>query len=317
MSSTGALPARFRRQRLLIVGCGDIGLRVAALLAPRVRVLALSSSPQRFAALRAQGVVPLAGNLDHPQTLARLAGLGQRVLHLAPPRAQGGDDVRTAALLHALGTRQVPGALVYASTSGVYGDCAGAWVEETRATQPATPRAQRRVQAERRVRAWGLRSGVRTSVLRVPGIYAPDRVGGTPRERLLSATPVLRAQDDVYTSHIHADDLARACVAALWRGRAQRIYNVCDGHELKMGDYFDLAADLFALPRPPRVSLAEAQRLLSPERLSFMRESRRLRNARLTQELGLQLRYADVRAGLLANHNIAFQTSQLDTKVIG
>lgn len=317
MPSAGALPSRFRRQRLLIVGCGDIGLRVAALLAPRVRVLALSSSPQRVTALRAQGVVPLAGNLDQPATLNRLAGLGHRVLHLAPPRAQGLDDVRTAALLRALARHPSPGALVYASTSGVYGDCAGAWVDETQATRPGTPRAQRRVQAERRVRGWALRSGARASVLRVPGIYAPDRAGGTPRDRLLASTPVLRAQDDVYTSHIHADDLARACVAALWRGRAQRVYNVCDGTEWKMGDYFDLAADLYQLPRPPRVDLAEARRLLSPERMSFMGESRRLRNTRMVNELRLRLRYASVRTGLLANQRMAFQTSQLDTSVMG
>ena len=317
MPSIGALPARFRRPRLLIVGCGDIGMRVAALLTPRVRVLALSSSPQRFATLRAQGVVPLAGDLDRPPTLARLAGLGQRVLHLAPPRAQGSDDGRTGALLRALGRRSPPVALVYASTSGVYGDCAGAWVDETRATRARTPRALRRVQAERRVRGWGQRRGVRASVLRVPGIYAPDRAGGTPRERLLAGTPVLRAPEDVYSSHVHADDLARACVAALWRGRAQRVYNVCDGNALKMGDYFDLAADLYQLPRPPRVSLTEARQLLSPERLSFMGESRRLRNTRLTGELGLRLRYASVRVGLLANQHMAFHTSQLDTSVIG
>ena len=312
-----ALPRRFRRVRLLIVGCGDIGLRVAALLAPRVRVLALSSSPARFATLRAHRVQPLAGDLDQPQTLARLAGLAQRVLHLAPPRPEGRDDVRTAALLRALGRGPAPAALVYASTSGVYGDCAGAWVDETRAPQPATSRAERRLQAERRVRSWAVRQGTRASVLRVPGIYAPDRSGGTPRERLLSGTPVLRAQDDVYTSHIHADDLARACVAALWRGRAQRLYNVCDGQQWKMGDYVDLAADLYQLPRPPRISLAEAQQQLSPQRMSFMRESRRLHNTRLLQELGLRLRYASVRVGLLTNQSMAFQTSQLDSKVIG
>lgn len=317
MTPTGALTARFRRQRLLIVGCGDIGLRVASLLAPRIRVLALSSSPQRFAALRAQGVLPLAGDLDLPQTLRRLAGLGHRVLHLAPPRTLGMDDGRTAALLSALSQRTPPATLVYASTSGVYGDCGGAWVDETRAPHAATPRAQRRVRAEQRVRRWSLHSGTRSSVLRVPGIYAPDRSGGTPRERLLSRTPVLTAQDDVYTSHIHADDLARACVAALWRARAQRIYNVSDGTQWKMGDYFDLAADLYELPRPPRISRALAEQTLSPERMSFMRESRRLRNGRLLRELGLRLHYDSVRTGLRATQSMAFQTSQLDIKVIG
>jgi len=141
---------------------------------------------------------------------------------------------------------------------------------------------------------------VRSSVLRIPGIYANDREGGTPRERLQRGTPVLRAEDDVYTSHIHADDLARACALALWRGRAQRVVNVVDDSELKMGDYFDLAADLYGLPRPPRVSRDTANDQLPLVLLSFMSESRRLRNERMKTELGLRLRYPRVADGLRA-----------------
>jgi nucleoside-diphosphate-sugar epimerase len=139
---------------------------------------------------------------------------------------------------------------------------------------------------------------VRASVLRIPGIYAPDREGGTPRERLLKGTPVLHAEDDVYTNHIHADDLARACVAALWRGAAQRTYHASDDSELRMGDYYDLAAELYDLPRPQRISRAAAMRLLSSTQLSFMGESRRMDNTRLKRELRLRLRYPNVRDGL-------------------
>jgi nucleoside-diphosphate-sugar epimerase len=294
----GALPARFRRQRVLIVGCGDVGLRVARELAGRVRLLALTTSAQRCPELRARGLTPLVGNLDQPAGLRRLAGLATRVLHLAPPPAQGAGDARTVALLQALRRRSSPTSLVYGSTSGVYGDCAGAVVTETRALKAQTARAQRRVVAERAVRFYGRSAGVRASVLRIPGIYAPDREGGTPRERLLKGTPVLQAGDDVHTNHIHADDLARACVAALWRGRAQRVYNVNDDTQLKMGDYFDLAADLYGLPHSPRITRAQAQAKLSPMQLSFMNESRRMRNSRMKRELGLTLRYPTVREGL-------------------
>ena len=301
-SPSGALPARFRRPRLLIVGCGDVGVRVLRALsqrtgAPRLRMLALTSSPARVAELRALGAQPLLGNLDQPATLRRLAGLATHVLHLAPPPATGADDPRTAALLAALRLRTPPGALVYASTSGVYGDCGGAWVAETRPVAPATARARRRVAAEHGVRRLG-RAGVRASVLRVPGIYAPDREGGTPEARLRRGTPVLRAEDDVFTNHIHADDLARACLAALWHGAPQRVYNVSDATELPMGDYFDLAADLYGLPRPRRIARSAMAAELGEMQVSFMSESRRLDAARMAGELGLRLAYPTVAQGL-------------------
>jgi nucleoside-diphosphate-sugar epimerase len=300
----GALPARFRRERVLVVGCGDVGLRVARLLGPRVRLLALTSSPARVEELRAKGIVPLAGNLDQPASLARLAALGTRVVHLAPPPSEGSEawwrDTRTTALLRALRLRTPPGSLVYGSTSGVYGDCRGDLVSETRRVAPSTPRAQRRVDAEAAVRHFGRATGVRAGILRIPGIYAPDRVGGTPRERLRKGTPVLQAQDDVYTNHIHADDLARAVVAVLWRGRPLRVVHASDDTQLKMGDYFDLAADLYQLPRPPRVARATARDDLPLVLLSFMSESRRLDNTRLKQELRVKLRYPTVHTGLVA-----------------
>lgn len=301
------MPARFRRPRVLIVGCGDVGLRAAGQLgAPqsqRVRLLALTSSPERVRLLRACGLTPLLGDLDQPGTLRRLSGLGQRVLHLAPPpgdaRGVVTHDPRTRDLLRALRLRTPPQALVYASTTGVYGDCQGQRVSESRPVQPHTARARRRVDAEQWVRLLG-RTGVRSTILRVPGIYAQDREGGTPRERLLKGTPVLQAQDDVYTNHIHADDLARACVAALMRGAPQRAYHVNDDGELKMGQYFDLAADLCGLPRPRRITREQAQTEMSPLLLSFMSESRRMDNRRLKQELRLKLRYPTVREGLIA-----------------
>ncbi|MDP4300971.1 SDR family oxidoreductase [Leptothrix discophora] len=299
----GALPRRLRRSRLLIVGCGDVGLRVARLgrhgdAGPRL--YALTSQAARRDELRGLGITPLIGNLDEPASLRRLAALAPRVLHLAPPPGQGDGDPRTLALLRALSRSTIVQRLVYASTTGVYGDAGGARFDETRATAPASARGQRRVVAERSIRAWALRQGVVASVLRIPGIYALDRPGGHPRERLLRGTPVLRDEDDVHTNHIHADDLARACLAALWRGAPQRIYHACDDSALKMGAYFDLAADLCGLPRPPRISREQAREQLSPMLLSFMSESRQLDNRRLKTELRLVLRHPHVRTGLIA-----------------
>ncbi len=303
-SPLGAKPSRFRRERLLVVGCGDVGLRAARAMEGRVRLIATTSSPDRAPLLRQAGITPIVANLDMPATLRRLSGLATRVLHLAPPAREGAGawwrDARTAALVRVLRLRSLPSVLVYGSTSGVYGDCGGALVNETRAVHPDTPRAHRRVDAERAVRWFG-RAGVAARILRIPGIYAPDRERGTPRERLLKGTPVLRTEDDVFTNHIHADDLARACVAALWRGGPQRVFHVNDDSEIKMGDYIDLAADLYGLPRPPRIARDAAQAQVPLSLLSFMGESRRMDNTRLKRELRVRLLHPTVASGLQAH----------------
>ena len=289
-----------RRPTLLIVGCGDVGLRVLRELGPHWRVHVLTSTPSRVAELRAAGAVPLVGDLDEPATLGRLGGLAERVLHLAPPPAEGNTDPRTAALVRALRRGGRTRHLVYGSTSGVYGDCAGARIDETREVAPSTARAWRRVDAEARLRHFGRATGCTVTVLRIPGIYALDRPGGDPRDRLRRGLPILQAQDDVYTNHVHADDLARACVAALLRGRPQRIVNACDDGELKMGEHYELVADLCGLPRPPRVTREEAAARLGSMAMTFLGESRRLANDRLARELRLRLRYPTVREALQA-----------------
>ena len=280
-----------RRPTLLIVGCGDVGVRVLRRLRGRVRVIALTSSVQRVSALRAVGAVPLVGNLDDAATLGRLAALADWVLHLAPPPARGNTDPRSAALLHALARSSRVRRIVYASTSGVYGDAGGARLDETHAVRPATPRAMRRADAEARVRHHGRAFGVNASVLRIPGIYALDREGGDPRQRVQRAAPLLADADDVYTNHIHADDLARGCVAALFRAAPQRTYHVSDDSALKMGEHFDAVADAFGLPRAPRLSREALRAAVSDMQWSFMSESRRLDNTRLKRELRVRLKY--------------------------
>jgi nucleoside-diphosphate-sugar epimerase len=260
-------------------------------------VLALTSSPDRLTDLRRLGMIPLLGQLDEPRTLDRLAGLASRVLHLAPPAAVGLQDARTLHLTQALAKRGRVTQWVYGSTTGVYGDCQGQWVDELRPVHAQTDRAMRRVFAEQTIRAMAKRQSTSARILRIPGIYAANRPGGSVKDKLLRGTPVLLAQDDVFTNHIHADDLARACWLALWRGSGVRTINVVDDTQMTMGDYYTWAAQHHGLPAPRRVSRQQAKQELSPMALSFMSESRRIDNARLKFELGLVLQYPTVIQG--------------------
>lgn len=282
------------KPRLLIVGCGDVGMRLIPLLRSRFRVFALTSQSERLSELRSAGVIPILGNLDSPQSLYRLKGLADIVVHLAPPPMQGSLDQRTRNIVAILPRH---GRLVYVSTTGVYGDCKGAFFDETRPVAPVNARAERRVDAERVLRRWARHHEGKLSILRVPGIYAADRL---PLERLRQGTPALLDADDVYTNHIHADDLAQIIALALFRALPLRVYHTVDDSALKMGDYFDQVANAFKLPLPPRVPRAELSKQVSPMLLSFMSESRRLSNQRMKTELGVRLRWPAV-SDLLAS----------------
>jgi nucleoside-diphosphate-sugar epimerase len=267
---------------LLIAGFGDIARRAAPQLETRFALRPLS---------RRHG-----HDLDRPPTLGALPP-ADAVLHCAPPPNSGVADTRTAHLLSALAkARILPARFVYVSTSGVYGDCGGAHVEESRPVHPQTDRARRRVDAERQLALWCSERRVPLVILRVPGIYAADRL---PLDRLRAGTPVLREEDDVYTNHLHAEDLAAIVTRALWDAAAPGgIYNASDDSELRMGDWLDLVAARAGLPPPPRIARAEAAGRVSPELLSFMSESRRLVNRRMKEELGVRLRFPTVYDGV-------------------
>jgi nucleoside-diphosphate-sugar epimerase len=279
---------KFGRPRLLIIGCGDVGMRLLPLVRDRFRVFAVTSQPGRCDELRRAGAIPIVANLDQPHTLARLSRLARMVVHLAPPQADGMLDRRTR---NATAILPDHATLVYVSTTGVYGDCGGALVNESRPVNPQNPRAIRRVDAERVLRRWARRSGSRLAILRAPGIYAVDRL---PVERLRKGTPALTQAEDVHTNHIHADDLAALVAAALFRAQPQRVYHAVDDTCMKMGEYFDAVADAFCLPHPPRLPRNALREAVSPMLLSFMSESRRLSNFRLKTELDYRLRYPDV-----------------------
>ena len=264
----------------------------------RWHVLALvrSRDPQ----LAALGITQIEGDLDQPGTLTRLAGISDAVIHSAPPPPQGNGDPRTRNLIAALQRgKSLPRQLIYISTSGVYGDCGGAHVSETRTPAAQSARATRRIDAERHLRRFGRQAGChcRVSILRAPGIYAEDRL---PLERLHKRLPLMLPAEDSHTNHIHAADLGRACIAALARGRANRVYNINDDSTLAMGEWFDALADAFALPRAPRLPREEVRRAVPPMQWSFMSESRRLDNSRMKRELRLRLRYPTVAAGIAA-----------------
>ena len=368
------VPRRFRRQRLLIIGCGDVGQRVVQQLHHGWQVMGVARSDETLQKIRAAGAMAMQADDAH-----RLARWATHILHAAPPASRDGEvtDRLTRGWLqalartrgqrarmtsrpgrtHRLGARsmgsllavpapatQAPSRsrhtpaprLVYLSTTGVYGDRGGAFTRETDTLQPLTDRARRRVDAERQVRFGlhrpdGSNSGSRRAdsphadstrpdsahrdsarlsgprhrrlqqqplpalVLRVPGIYAADRL---PVERLRQQVPALVPADDVITNHIHADDLARIARTALLRGPRQRVINAVDDSQMTLGDYLDQVADRLGLPRPPRHSRAELTRTLSEVRMSFMRESRRLDARRLKRELRVRLQWPTVAAFL-------------------
>ena len=303
-----------KAQKILIVGFGDIGKRVAGILgvSRHYKLMALvrkNNAPRRDPATERLPRVPMIrGDLRHIRTLANLPGTADTLLHFAPPPGTGASDRHTRNLLAALEKRRfpllrtrratmLPRRIVYISTTGVYGNCHGDLIDETRRLSPESARARRRVSAERQLFKWGRSHGVAITVLRAPGIYAADRL---PLERLKRRTPVLIEADDVFTNHIHADDLARAVFQAMNQQRPKqfRVFNVVDDSQLRMGDYFDLVADSFGLSRPPRISRSEAERVIAPVLLSFMNESRCIINTRIKRELKFQLKYPTLERAL-------------------
>lgn len=286
------------RNNTLIIGSGDIGRRTATLLAGRGDSVSLVGRtvvrPEANPAL----TTFVQADLDSAESLTCLPLASGRLLYLAPPPSAGEHDTRMENFCSEL-TRQLPGrpqGVVYASTSGVYGDCGGEWVDETRSINPQSDRARRRVDAENRLRAWGELNRVPVVILRVSGIYGPGRL---PLQRLRSGMPILHPEQAPLSNRIHADDLARVCVAALDRVEVGGIFNVCDGEQSSMGDYFLTVARIYGLPEPPQISLAEAKRQFSPEMLSYLVESRRLSNRRMLEDLEVSLLYPTLEEGLL------------------
>ncbi len=282
---------------ITIVGCGDIGRRVAeACLAQGREVSGWVRSDESVMALRERRIPALKVDLD--QTVLGLPSVADNELYyFAPPPPEGREDSRVARLIEGFEEAGQPRRVVYLSTTGVYGDCGGEWVDESRPPAPAADRAWRRLDAETRWRVWSRETGGELVILRVAGIYGPGKL---PRARLESGRPMVVEADSPITNHIHSLDLVTVCQAAMARGISGEVYNVCDGHPGSMTGYFNAVADFLGLPRPPVISLQQAQGQLTPGMLSYLGESRRLNNRKLVEELGVVLRYPTLAEGLPA-----------------
>jgi nucleoside-diphosphate-sugar epimerase len=283
------------KQHALIVGCGYVGSRLARRLADTYDVTATTRSAERVAALKAQGVRAITLDLDRvrlgtwlPERLEQAA-----IFYLAPPPASGESDLRLDRFLQLVTVP--PRVFVYMSTTGVYGNTEGGWVDETSPVQPMSDRARRRVSAEEMTRVWCTERRSRRIVLRVPGIYGPHRL---PLDRLRKGEPAIHPEDAGISNRIHVDDLVEACVQAIANSEARGVYNITDGNACTATDFLDRVAAITGLPSAPRVSMDEAQLTFSQERLSFLNESRRVANERMLKHLGVKLRYADMDEGI-------------------
>ncbi|WP_139558684.1 SDR family oxidoreductase [Methylotetracoccus oryzae] len=283
----------------MIVGCGYVGRRVAALEhAQGNTVICLSRTEHTCNGLRNLGYRVVAADLDVPASIDIQGSSPDILYYFAPPPNSGTTDPRLGAFLERIASQRAPERLVYISTSGVYGNCDGNWVDESHPANPQSDRAVRRWSAEQNVQAWCAERGVRAVILRVPGIYGPGRL---PVDRLRQGLPVVRREQSPFSNRIHVDDLAAICVAAGHVPSACDVYNVSDGQPTTMTDYFLKAADALDLPHPPEISMAEARERFSPAMLSFLEESRRLDNRKMLVELGIQLRYGELERGLTAS----------------
>lgn len=281
---------------VVIAGCGDIGVRVARLeRAGGLPVRGIARSEPSIRKMRECGVVPVTVDLDSPASLHQLTMKGSLVYYFAPPPGAGITDPRMENFVSILGPSNLPLRVILISTTGVYGDCAGAWVTEDRPPHPQADRARRRLAAETSLRRWSEKNRVPIVIMRVPGIYGR---GLLPEKRLRAGEPVLREDESPFSNRIHADDLAQACFIAGHHDNPGIVYNVSDGHPTTMTDFFNRVADLLGIPRPPAITREEARRQMGDGMLSYLAESKRIDNRRLREDLGVKLMYPDLAAGL-------------------
>ena len=284
-------------RHILIIGCGNIGERVARIWTDLgANVSALVRDRSRAAYLRDKGITTIIGDLDNPDTLMDLPVHDAVIYYFAPPPDGGADDPRMHAFMEYVGHVWHPLQIIYTSTTGVYGDCDGAWVTEQSPVNPQNQRSKRRVAAENILRKWHDATTIPVVILRVAGIYGPGRL---PVDRIRSGQAVLDEIDAPYSNRIHSEDLARICiVAAEYTVPGYHIFNVSDGHPTTMTDYYNRVAADAGLTPPRTISMEQAMREFSPMRLSFLTESKRIDNHRMLSELGITLLFPDLETGL-------------------
>lgn len=286
------------KKQAFIVGCGYVGRRLARQLNADHALYGLVRGTKNLKTLRALRVEPIVIDLD-ALTVRDLSPVWYRdsvVFYFAPPPDHGESETRLHRFLNVL--TAPPRAFIYLSTTAVYGNLHGELADESRPVNPHSERAQRRVSAEHITRIWCNENAVRRVVLRVPAIYGPGRL---PIDRVRSQEPIINEDEAPIINRIHVDDLVQACMAAAAHSSARGVYNVSDGNHYTATAYFNRIAELTGLPKPPQLSLEAAQFSCTPEYLSYLSESRRISNERMRTELGVQLKYANLDAGLRAS----------------
>lgn len=283
-------------KHILIIGCGDIGLRVAKIWKNANKsIFAMASSDESIDTFRQQHLFTYQANLDDPHSLKSIPSRQSLLYYFAPPPAKGHIDTRMANFLASMEKDELPAHLVYISTSGVYGDQKGELINEDTPVNPSVDRAKRRYNAEQQLRTWSKRTSIPITILRVGGIYGPGRL---PLQRLKDQIPMLHEDLSPQTNRIHADDLAQVCVAAASQKAEGEIYNVSDGTNSNMTEYFNTIADFCGLERPPLVDWDEAEKTISPGMLSYLKESRKMDNSKMINELDIELIYPSLKEGL-------------------
>ncbi|MCP3672037.1 MAG: SDR family oxidoreductase [Gammaproteobacteria bacterium] len=281
----------------LILGCGHLGRLVAAERLDRGhQVLGVIRTASSSEQLRELGISATQLDLDTSGP-SKLPLENSTLFYFVPPPRTGDLDTRIQRLISEFSHQGNPHRVVYLSTTGVYGDCKGAWISEEQPVNPVVARAKRRWDAECRFREWSSATGGELVILRVAGIYGPGKL---PLERLRKGLPLVRAKESPWTNRIHISDLVQVCIAAMDQGRNGEVYNASDGSPGTMIDYFTQIAELSGLPPPQAISLAQAQEQLSAGMLSYMRESRRLDNSKIRSDLGITLEYPTLEQGLPA-----------------
>jgi nucleoside-diphosphate-sugar epimerase len=287
-------------KHIFIAGCGYIGTRVARLAQEAGNeATCMVRSPQHGEQLSGEGFATIVCTLDAPAGIPPLTTAGSIVFYLVPPAGGGISDQRARNFCHALTLFPPPAKIVYISATSVYSETKGGTVTEESETAPASAMGKRRLDAETAFREYGAATGVPVVVLRVSGIYGPGRL---PLMQIRQGHPLLREEESGPSNRIHADDLARICLAAAENGRDGEIFNVSDGHPSSMASYFNACADALGEPRQPQVTMEEARQVMSPLMLSYVSESRVVDNTRMRERLDITLRYPTLSEGLREIH---------------
>ncbi len=287
-----------KMKKVWIVGCGDIGRRLAKLYQTALKNTALHAIVQSNSSLtdcNKLGLKTSQINLDHIDDEIFSANQFEEALvfYFAPPPSEGRHDSRLENFLK--NVEGAPTRIVLISTTGVYGDSQGEWIDEATPTKPQADRAYRRLSAEKLLKTWSITHTKEYMILRVPGIYAQDRL---PLARLQKGLPVVNQAEAGFTNRIHADDLAQACLLAMKCSHKNETINITDGNPSTMTDYFNQVADYVGLPRPPQISLQEAQQTLSVGMVSYLKESRRIKNTKMLELLRVKLNYPNLMSTL-------------------